>query len=242
MKSLEDINRTLDAWGKKYGIMVNDAQQGSAMWFKLKLGVISASNASKAVAKKDSDTRATYMAELVSQVCTGLMEEINSRHMEWGREQEDAARSCYEFQSGNEMIQLPFVFKDETFRVGCSPDGIVSLSKGVEIKCPSNSTHFIRFATDDKIKPDYQWQTQFTLWVLDADEWDFVQYDPRMRKNPLKILTVGRDGEKMKAFDDLVPAFIADMDAMLKKLGFSFGEQWENLAQSQSIGLVGRGA
>lgn len=230
---LDDINKTLTVWSERYGMPIHEAQQGSAAWFKLKLGVVSASNASKAVAKKDSETRATYMAELVGQVCTGIMEEINSKYLDWGNDHEDSARSCYEFQTGNDMIQLPFVFKDDSFRVGCSPDGIVSLSKGVEIKCPYNSTNYIRFLTDDKIKPEYHWQTQFTLWVMDAGEWDFVQYDPRMKLKPMRILTVARDEEKMKAFDDLIPAFIQDMDKMLAKTGCAFGEQWERLIVKQ---------
>lgn len=238
MKSLDEINQTLESFSRKYGMPVLSAKQGSVEWQTLKLGVLSASNASKIVAKRDSETRATYMAELVSQVATGVFEEISSKYLEWGNQYEDAARSSYEFTTGASVTQLPFVFKNDSFRVGCSPDGIVSATKGVEIKCPYNSVHFIRFMTDEKIKPEYQWQTQFTLWVMDAEEWDFVQYDPRMKKNPLHILTVKRDADKMQAFDDLVPIFIEDMDRMLKKAGFEFGNQWERVAQLNAVGVA----
>lgn len=226
MKTLVEINKTLEAFEKKFGMPVVGAQQKSETWFKLKLGVISASNAAKVVAKLDSDTRATYMASLIGQVCTGIMEEINSKHMDWGNQHEDAARSCYEFSSGLTVTELPFVFKDDNFREGCSPDGFVTLNKGAEIKCPYNTENYIKFLTDDKIKSDYQWQAQFTMRVLDAGEWDFVQYDPRMRKEQIKVLTIARDEEKQKKLNDLVPAFISDMDAMLKKIGIPFGSQW----------------
>lgn len=230
MKSLDEINRTLEVFGAKFGLPVLGAQQGSAEWHNLKLGVISASNASRAVAKRDSDTRASYMAELAAQVCTGLSEELNSKYLDWGNQHEDAARSSYEFFTGHNVSEVPFAFKDESFRVGCSPDGIVTTDKGLELKCPFNSVHFVRFLTEDKIKPEYQWQYQFTCWVMEAGEWDFGQYDPRMKKNPLKILTVKRDEEKMKVFDDLIPLFIEDMDKMLAKAGFRYGEQWERLS------------
>jgi hypothetical protein len=226
MKSLSEIVKTLEEFEKTFGFSAVGAIQGSGVWFQLKLGVLSASNADCIVAGKTTDKRYTYMSSLVAQVCTGIMEEINSKYLEWGSSHEDAARSYYEFSTGHTVKQLPFVFKDGSFREGCSPDGIVTETKGVEIKCPYNSVHFIKFLSDNKIKGEYDWQTQYTLRVMDADEWDFVQYDPRMKTTPLHIITVKRDAEKQKQFDDLVPAFIEDMDKMLAKLGVKFGDQW----------------
>lgn len=229
MKTLAQINSSLQEFEQKFGVPVVEAQQGSAAWFNLKLGVISASNASKVVAKKDSETRATYMAELAAQVCTGDQEELNSKYLDWGNQYEAAARSSYEFSSGETITQIPFVYKDESYREGCSPDGIVNNKKGVEIKCPYNAVHYIKFLTEDKIKSEYQWQCQYTLRVMGADSWDFCQYHPNMKVSPLKVITIGRDEEKQKAFDDLVPAFIEDMDKMLAKIGVKFGDQWLRL-------------
>ena len=113
MKSLKDVSRLYDAFEKKFGIAIADAQQGSTMWQILKLGVISASNVNKAVAKAGSETRNTYLAELCAQICTGTFDELNSKYLEWGNFHEDAARSYYEFSTGDEVKQLPFVFKDK---------------------------------------------------------------------------------------------------------------------------------
>lgn len=226
MKTLDEINRTLEHFEKRFGFPVVGAQQKSEIWYQLKLGVISASNASKVVAKKDSDTRATYMAELVAQICTGLMKEIDSFALEWGNTHEDAARSYYEFLTGDSVHELPFVFKDLTFREGCSPDGFVNDRKGAEIKCPYNSVHYVKFLIDDKIKPEYEWQYQFTLRVVGAQEWDFVQYDPRMKLMPMKVTTVELDPKKQATLADAVPQFIHDMDQMLDKIGVKFGDQW----------------
>lgn len=235
MKSLKDVSRLYDAFEKKYGIAIADAQQGSTMWQILKLGVISASNVNKAVAKAGSETRNTYLAELCAQICTGTFDELNSKYLEWGNFHEDAARSYYEFSTGNEVKQLPFVFKDDSFRMGCSPDGIVNETKGVEIKCPFNAVHFVKFLVEDKIKSEYVWQYQYSLWVMDATHWDFVQYHPSMKKNPMKILTVEKDEKTFKIFDELIPKFIEDLDKMLAKAGFRFGEQWERLNNEAKI-------
>lgn len=234
MKTLESINKSLEEFGNKFGLPVLGAQQGSAAWFQMKLGVISASNASKVVAKKDSETRLTYMADLAAQVCTGIMEEINSKHMEWGNAHEDAARSNYEFTTGYETTQVPFVFKDESFRVGCSPDSLImSELKGNEIKCPFNTANFIKFLTEDKLKSEYVWQNQFQMWVTDAKTWDAVQYDPRMKTKPMHIVTIERDEKAMATFADAVPQFIADLDKMLDRAGMTFGDHWLRLAQAK---------
>lgn len=214
------------------------APQGSAAWLQLKIGVLSASNASKIVAKTDSETRATYMAELVAQIATGQMEEINSRHLDWGKEHEDAARAMFEFTTKSKVIEVPFVFRDDSFRVGCSPDGFIDgQDMGLELKCPSSSTNFVKFVTGAKLKSEWDWQTQMGIWVCDAKAWKFGQYDPRFIKGNLHEVTIERDEKKMKTLDDAVPQFIADMDKLLNQLGFQFSDQWAQLAIAEQAAM-----
>jgi len=225
MKSLHEINSNLSKFQEKFKINILGANQGSEEWLKAKLGVISASNISKVIAKKDSETRSTYMSELVAQICTGEQEELNNKYVDWGKSYEDAARSSYEFSSDSIIQEVPFVFKDESFREGASPDGILD-NKGVEIKCPFNAVHYVKFFCNDKIKKEYDWQVNYCMRILGAKEWDFVQYHPNMRVNPIKILTFEIDEEKQKILDDAIPQFISDMDVMLEKIGAKFGDQW----------------
>jgi Enterobacteriaceae phage exonuclease len=235
MKTLSQINSLLEAFEKQYNIPATTAMQGTSDWLQLKLGVISASNASKLVAKKDSETRNTYMCELVAQVCTGTIEELNFKQLEWGKFHEDAARSTYEFATDNHMSQVCFVFKDETFRSGSSPDGIINSQKGAEIKCPWDSTNYIKFFVSDRIKTEWSWQNQFNMWITGATEWDFVQYDPRMKKSPIKILTIERDEKAQATLEDAVPQFISDMDKMLDQIGIKFGDQWMRIGATKNI-------
>lgn len=232
MKTRAEINQILTAMKSKHGLDLFHALQGDDLWFQAKLGVLSASNASKIVAKADSETRATYMADLVAQVCTGLFEDINSKEMDWGKTHEDAARSSYEFSTGELVEQVPFVYMNEQFRVGCSPDGLIAgQNRGMEIKCPYKTANYVKFIAAEKIKPEWQWQNQFTMHVLDADSWDFGQYDPRMKYKPLHFITVERDAKMQATLADAIPQFISDMDKMLAKIGITFGEQWANLDQ-----------
>lgn len=237
MKSLEEINSLLTKFKGQYGIDALNAQQGSAEWFQVKLGVPSASNAHKIVAKVGTATRETYMSELVAQVATGIMPELNGLSaLEWGKDNEDGARSSYEFATGDTAIEVPFVFKDDTFRVGMSPDFLIEgKPKSAEIKCPFNSANYVQFLCMDKIKSEWDWQCNYQMWTLESDELDFCQFDPRMKKNPIKIMTVEKDLKKQKTLDDAVPQFIADLDKMLAKAGFVWGEQWERIKKEKGV-------
>lgn len=231
MKTLKQIEALNKAFQDKFGTNIVSAEQGSIAWLQSRLGVITASEVKSAIAKADSDTRSTYMCGLVAEVATSVVEEINSKHMDWGKLHEQSARSAYEFANDCEISQVGFIFKDDSFREGASLDGlIVGKNKHTEIKCPWDSTNFIKFSLLDKIKKEYEAQAQFQMRVIGSEVMDFVQYDPRMHVSPLKVLTIERD-EKMQAkFDELIPAFIEDMDKMLAQLGISFGDQWKRLA------------
>lgn len=204
------------------------AEQGSPRWDILKLGVISASNIGKALAKKGSATRQGYMAELVAQICTGERPEISAKQLEWGVTHEADARRAYELLTGNEVSVCGFKFH-ENLRSGCSPDGIIhSLRRGVEIKCPYSSKTFVEFVACDKIKDEYYEQCQFGMWITGFDTWDFVNYDPRMTQNMLHYVTLQRDEKMMDAFNKAIPEFIYDMDIMLARVGVQFGDQWKS--------------
>lgn len=224
-----EINSHLKEFEEKYNYKVIGAQQGSEAWFNIKLGVISASNASKVVAGKATATRATYMHTLCAQVLTGLHAEFSSAACDWGKDSEDAARASYEVMNNCKLTELPFIFKDSTFRTGCSPDAISENGRGVEIKCPANSANHMAFIATDKIKPEWNHQVQFTMWILGLDSWDFCSFDRRFKTKQLAIKTIARDSEMHKKMDDLIPAFIMDMDEMLMPLGIKYGSQWSQL-------------
>lgn len=232
MKSIQEINFAIESLSKSFGVNFSEAQQGSLGWHQLKLGVLSSSNAYKIVAKQDSDTRWTYLYELVAQIASGVIEEINSKYLEFGKAHEDAARANYEFLTDEQITPVAFIFKDESFRTGCSPDGIISEKKGLELKVPFNVVQYVKFLCEEKIKSEYVHQCQFSMWVTGADEWDYCNFAPLMKVHPMKIVTLKRDHEKMMLYDDLVPKFISDLDDELKKVGLRFGAQWERLREN----------
>jgi len=235
MKTLNNLEQQIKSFQDKFGVDIIKAEQGSLAWLQARLGVITASEVHKAVAKLGTETRNTYMCQLVSEVATGFVEEINSKYLDWGKMHEAAARASYEFQNDCEIESVGFIFKDDTFREGASLDGFIKGSnKIIEIKCPYNPTNYIKFVVEDKIKAEYMWQYQFQMRVTGADVADFAQFDPRMNVTPFKAITVERDSEYQKKFDEMIPQFISDMDTMLEMVGISFGDQWKRLSAQES--------
>ncbi len=234
MKTLKQVKDLLMKFEKTYKLNAMEAFQGEDEWYNLKLGVLSASNADCIVAKKGTAKRETYMASLIAQICTGIMPEINSYHLDWGKTHESAARAYYEFQTGRKLIELPFVFKNAKFRCGVSPDCFAEDGRDVEIKCSSNSENHVKFIMSDKIKPEWQWQINFNMYCRESEAIDFCSYDPRMHKRLLEIKTFERDPEKIKKIEDCVPEFIKDMDKHLAEIGIKFGDHWK--AKAKKLG------
>ena len=231
MKTQVDIDSLLQAFEKRFGLQVRGAEQRSEAWFNMKFGVLSGSCAKEIVAKKGTATRSTYIAELVGQVCTTVADEFDFKQTNWGIEHEDAARSAYEFATGTKITPVSFVFKDDKFRAGCSPDGIESSGIPTEIKCPWDTTNYIKFLTGDAIKPEWEWQVQFNMWVLGADQYSVAMFDPRMKVKPFHRVVFERDADMQAKIEAAVPECVAEMDELLAKIGIEFGSHWLRLAE-----------
>tara|TARA_R100000544_G_C2225391_1_gene60315 strand:+ start:1265 stop:2038 length:774 start_codon:yes stop_codon:yes gene_type:complete len=172
------------------------------------------------------DMRNGYLHELIGQVCTGeIKEQIPLKQADWGHENEDIARSIFEFETGKEVRQVGFIYKDEDQRAGISPDGLViGEDSGLEIKCPWDTKWHIDFILAEKIKPEYIEQCQFSMWVTGYKRWYFASYDPRMKSKRLHYVTIERDEEFMKKYDEAYTVFISEMDKKLASIGFNFSD------------------
>lgn len=203
-------------------------EQGSQEWLQAKLGVISASNVSKAIAKKGTETRHGYMMELIGQIATREAEELFAKSLEWGKLHEPVARSAYEFATNQVVEEVGFIYGPDK-RTGCSPDGwITKQVKGLEIKCPITAKVHADFLLMDKIKSDYIYQIQFSMFVTGAELWDFCSFHAKFKEpgTMFKAVTVERDLKLMERFTNDLGEFIEDMDTALKQLNINFGSQW----------------
>lgn len=216
----------------KFGFDANVIDQGSTEWSMMRLGVVTASNASKVIApgRKSGtygEARKTYMYDLIAEICAGQKKRTAGKSLEWGMEHEDDCISLLEFFFDIENAEkIPFVYGDETMRFGCSPDALIGDDFGAEVKNPHNSAVFLRFALEGEIKPEYIDQVQFSMFVTGRDYWYFGNHDPDIARYKFHAKVIERDESKISTFKDAVPQFLYEMDQNLGKIGYKFGDQW----------------
>ncbi|NWA63024.1 YqaJ viral recombinase family protein [Pantoea sp. B9002] len=218
---------------ERTGIDVRSVEQGGEDWMRLRLGVITASEVSNVISKPRSgtawsDMKKSYFHTLIAEVCTGVSPEVNAKALAWGKQHEMDARTLFEFTSGVQVTEAPIIYRDDSLRTACSPDGLCSNDFGLELKCPFTSRDFVKFRLGgfDAIKSAYMAQVQYSMWVTGKDAWFFANYDPRMKREGIHHVVVERDEKFMAEFDTHVPDFIEKMDLALAEIGFTFGDQW----------------
>ena len=186
--------------------MNNSAEQGTSAWLEERLGHVTGSKVSDALAKKGTATRENYLWQLVAERLTGQIQESFAPNaaMIRGTEQEPIARAAYEAHTGHFVDQTGFVKHPSIEWFGASPDGLVGDDGLVEIKNPNSATHLAyRKAGQAPAKYRYQMMAQI---ACTGRKWcDFVSFDSRLPES--KQLFVVRFEPEQK-----------DIDAMLEQV------------------------
>ena len=196
-------------------------EQRSAEWHAARLGKVTASKVADVVARTRTGyaaSRANYMAQLVCERLTGKPTEgFSNAAMEWGVEQEAAARDAYSARVGELVTEVGFIDHPAIKMAGASPDGIVGAGI-VEIKCPSTATH-IEYLFEREPPQKYFYQMQWQMACTGADWCDWVSYDPRMPENlQLLVVRIPRDTDCIQMLEKEVSEFLAELDVKVAKL------------------------
>jgi putative phage-type endonuclease len=196
--------------------------QGTADWLAERLGHVTASRITDVLAKGktgEAETRKKYKWELVAQRMTGISEDsYTNKAMEWGTDKEPDARLEYEARMGLFVDQVGFIKHPYIPFVGASPDGLIDQDGGLEIKCPNSVTH-LQTIQSGKAPSKYIGQMQMGMWVTGRKWWDFVSYDPRVKKN-LQFFTVRveRDDDYIANMEQEVLAFLREVEEVIFNL------------------------
>lgn len=199
-------------------------EQRTPEWFAKRLGKVTASRIADLMAKTKTGpgaSRANYLAQLVTERLTGTpTESYKSPAMDWGIEQEAAARAAYSARMGVLVDEVDFV-DHPTMQAGASPDGLVGEDGLIEIKCPNTST-MLEYLEDRTIPTKYRLQMQWQLAVTGRDWCDFVAFDPRLPENlQLLVIREPRNTDLVVEITHEVNRFLAEVErkvAFLKEL------------------------
>lgn len=230
MLSTVDLFKNLSALTlDKFGFDGGEIEQGTTEWHRMRAGVITASKVHDIIKKgrakgSYSAARQVYMNELIAQVCTGLLpDELTAKQVMWGKDNEPRALTLYDPFEEKDIHQIAFIYGLD-MRCGVSPDALVNDNGGLEIKCPWTTSQYIDQLLGGDPKPEYLTQMQYSMWLTKRKYWDFANYDPRMKKNNIKIVTHEPDLKLFEVFDNEIPRFIEDMDKKLASIGFNFSD------------------
>jgi hypothetical protein len=159
-----------------------DVEQGSAQWYRLRMGKPTASQMHKIVTPggKLSEQRHAYKYRLIAErlLQESMDQIINTEWVERGREMEPAAAAHFEFQNDCELEKIGFVTDDQGV-VGCSPDRLIKgVNESVEIKCPAPHT-MIGYHLDG-LGTDHRPQVQAQLLIGQFERCHFFGYHDKM--------------------------------------------------------------
>ena len=198
-------------------------EQGSAEWFAIRCGKVTASRVADVVARTKSGwgaSRANYMAELIAERLTGVPAPgFTNAAMQHGTLTEPAAREAYASQTFDNVTQVGFLLHPRIDGFGASPDALVGDEGMLECKCPNSATH-IETLISGKIPAKYETQMLSQLACAPVRQWvDFVSFDPRLPPEmQLFVKRLERDDDRIAELEKEVTAFLAELDEKVGKL------------------------
>jgi hypothetical protein len=194
-----------------------ELEQGSPEWFKVRMGICTASMFSTVLASGRgggvSKTRQKYLYQLAGEIITGTQaESYTNGHMARGHVQEIEARDLYCLVNEVEVEQVGFITGIPS--VGCSPDGLVG-EPGL-LECKSRLPHLqIELLMADRVPPEHLHQCQGGLWVTEREWIDFVAYSPSL---PLFQKRLYRDAKIISEIRMGVDRFLAELHEIVEKI------------------------
>lgn len=158
-----------------------DHEQRTEEWYQKRSGNFTGSRFID-VLTKPKNSYCILIDQIVAERVTGKYYDsgLDSQSLRWGREYEQSAISSYQFDTGNTVIISGFATHKIITFAGASPDGLVGIDGGVEIKCPKDPKIHLRRFEDGMIESEFMPQVQGCIWVFEREWWDWVSYDPRM--------------------------------------------------------------
>lgn len=230
-------------------MITDNVEQRSLEWHRLRCGCITGSKVAdimKSGRKKDdvfSETAKSYLYQVAGERLfnptflndDGIFQDyidqvsVSTKAMQWGSDQEDAAKSLYmqmNFPEG-EITELSSCKHDTIPYFAASPDGAIYGRDGgdikiIEVKCPNINTYMkyrtlIHDAASLKeVEPKYYWQMMAEMSCTGATSGIFITYCPWLSK-PIHWAEIERNGDDVKLMESRVMLANEFIDEIINK-------------------------
>jgi hypothetical protein len=199
-------------------------EQGTPEWKAARAGRLTASLAAKAISflKNGSESagRRDLRYRIVAERLSGrpIEDDYVSGWMQRGTDLQPDALAAYELKTDIWVDPVGFIMHD-TLAVGCSPDGLVDDGVGgVELKVPKTATH-VEYLRTGGVPSEYVPQLLHSMWICDADWWDFVSYSPDLPEAlQLFVVRMHRDDAVINEFEAKVMKFLRECETETEAL------------------------
>jgi putative phage-type endonuclease len=200
---------------------MNDAEK--AAWLSQRCGKLTASRMADAMdltAKGlDSAKRKALKVELLAERLTGdtVPHFVNS-FMQWGLEQEPAAKAAYELASGQMILPCGFYDHPQIADFGATPDGLIPQGV-IEFKCPQTTTH-LTWMLAGGVPEQHRPQILAQLACTGRERAVFVSFDPRIKdeRKRLYIAEWVPERAEIEAVEDAARKFLEEVEQMFQQL------------------------
>lgn len=160
-------------------IIYENIIQQTPEWFAIKDGKMSASHGT-AIGNCGAGLK-TYARKLVKEMRPNhVRDNYTNKDMERGNNYEPIARQVYEYENDLIVKQVGFVQHNDF--VGCSPDGLVGVDGGLELKARNDDIHW-GLLLGDAIDSGTIWQMNMCMLICNRKWWDFGSYNPNFKKS-----------------------------------------------------------
>lgn len=174
------------------------------------------------------DGAKTYVIEKVIDLCTNQLQsdtKFSNSAIDWGKNTEVEAVEMF-IKKMN--LKVAFFGDNQNFiekskDVGCTPDGLIDISAGIEVKCPDSKTHFnyitsLNLENFKKECTKYYWQIQGSMYITNRIFWYFISYDPRFInvEKRLFILKIERNQNDIDKLENRLTSAIQLKNKLLK--------------------------
>lgn len=198
-------------------IIIDDIEQGSKEWHKLRIGNPGASSMSRIITPKGNPSQSadSYLIELTDEIIlTRKLDGYSSQRMRDGLLAEQDSIDDYEFKHGVEIKRVALCYKDEQKLFHCSPDGLIpERDQGFETKdaLPHIQAERLRNGT---LPNENFVQVQSSLYITGYKSWIYQSYCENMQ--PL-TLTVYPDLEFHKKLEGELYKFVGKLQLNINK-------------------------
>ena len=197
--------------------------QHSQEWWDARCGKVTASRVGDLMARNQprkgktvgewSARHNNYLEEKIAERITGKPRDRKKvASLAYRLELEPDARIAYEFYFDYQVVQVGFIEHPRIPNFGASPDGLVGVDGGQEIKCLDPETH-IRLIRAGGVDQDYIYQCQTGMACTDRKWWEFVAYCPEMpEEGKLWVQRIERDDVVIADIETSVIDFLTEVD------------------------------